>query len=585
MRVLKLYLMEITIAILFVTLIVCFFKKSEKELGITQSVLYNENWTCNVGEEIREYQVLPKRIELIGKKEVILRKKLDNFISYETTEWSSWDAPEGISYETTEWSSWDAPEGIISGKAIAFYSSHQMISASIDGKKIYEKQVPKGTNSKTPGNSWNFIPLRQEYTGKILEITIKNAYDYSNNIKIPEFIYGFPSSFVVQQLKTKALSFLISISMLLVGLTLVGSWISFGKRMHFHEEIQWLGVFSIYFAIWSILETQIPILIFGRELLCNYITFISLKLMILPIIYFIQAVYQMKESKFWNTFVYLSLLDFAVCFVLQFFGIFDYFETIWFTHLLGASVVISALIIGGKRLLEKENKTFHPKRKIYRNISAICIVSGCIMIDVLNYYYRVYEDVATFSRIGCLIFILILTVQFLKDSMDLIEVGKQVEIILEEAEMDGLTMLKNRKTFEVDLHQISPKQYKKYGIVIFDLNNLKYMNDKYGHGMGDYYIIISSEIIREVFGKFGEIYRIGGDEFCLISNTITQQIFEERERQMCDWLASLKGVQIKEMMQIASGFAKFHWGIDRNLQDTISRADKQMYQRKKKLKE
>ena len=54
---------------------------------------------------------------------------------------------------------------------------------------------------------------------------------------------------------------------------------------------------------------------------------------------------------------------------------------------------------------------------------------------------------------------------------------------------------------------------------------------------------------------------------------------------MCDWLASLKGVQIKEMMQIASGFAKFHWGIDRNLQDTISRADKQMYQRKKKLKE
>ena len=100
MRVLKLYLMEITIAILFVTLIVCFFKKSEKELGITQSVLYNENWTCNVGEEIREYQVLPKRIELIGKKEVILRKKLDNFISYETTEWSSWDAPEGIQSNT-----------------------------------------------------------------------------------------------------------------------------------------------------------------------------------------------------------------------------------------------------------------------------------------------------------------------------------------------------------------------------------------------------------------------------------------------------------------------------------------------------
>lgn len=40
-----------------------------------------------------------------------LKQKV-HVIPYETVEWKSWDAPEGIPYETAEWKSWDAPEGI-----------------------------------------------------------------------------------------------------------------------------------------------------------------------------------------------------------------------------------------------------------------------------------------------------------------------------------------------------------------------------------------------------------------------------------------------------------------------------------------
>ena len=119
---------------------------------------------------------------------------------------------------------------------------------------------------------------------------------------------------------------------------------------------------------------------------------------------------------------------------------------------------------------------------------------------------------------------------------------------------------------------------------MFDLNNLKLVNDRYGHGVGDCYIINGSEIIRDVFGDMGEIYRIGGDEFCLISDSITEEVYEKNRKMMSDWIGSLQGAYVKDAMQIASGFAKYNRSKDLNLQDTIRRADERMYRCKRKQK-
>lgn len=553
MKVLKIHLMEMIVAILFVVLVCCFVRSNRGESEIAGDIPYEDNWSWVTAEEVREYQELPKEIDIPeGEEEIILRKRLD--------------------------------EQLEVGSSIGFYSSHQIIYAFIDGKQIFAREVPETAKSRSPGNCWNFIKLQKEYAGKVLEIHIKNCYK-SGSVKIPEFVLGARSAIIMRQIRENAVSLLIGIIMLMIGLTLLISWFTIGKRMHFHEGIPWLGLFTIHFAIWSTMETQIPMLMFGREVLINQITFMSLKLMSLPIIYFVQVIYQMKDSRVLNLFAWLSLLDFAVSFLGQFMGWFDFRQTVWFTHLLGIFVAIAAVVLGCIMLVKKGNKLFRRKRKLWINIIGICIVGGCMIIDAMNYYYGFYKDVAAFSRIGCLIFILILALQFLEDSMKLIEAGKQVEAIREEAELDGLTMLKNRKTFELDLHEIHTTEYKKYGFVVFDLNNLKMMNDLYGHGMGDCYIIIGSEIIQDVFGGLGEIYRIGGDEFCLISDCITQQIYQEKEKQMCDWLGSLRGAQVKDFMQIASGFAMYSRGSDMNLHDTIGRADEQMYRRKREQKE
>ena len=64
-----------------------------------------------------------------------------------------------------------------------------------------------------------------------------------------------------------------------------------------------------------------------------------------------------------------------------------------------------------------------------------------------------------------------------------------------------------------------------YGVVIFDANFLKKVNDKYGHGAGNQLLRHASRVICKVFDH-SPVYRIGGDEFAAI---LERQDYENRK--------------------------------------------------------
>lgn len=553
MKILKIHLMEIAAALLFVILALALCSNCREAPNMAMNISYNDGWTIVTGEESKKYETLPEKLNVSGSgQEVILQKRL--------------------------------PEQINFVNSIGFYTSHQLVEVYVDGEKVYEKKVPERAKSRTPGNCWNFVQLWNGYSGKLLEVHIKNCYDW-DEVKVPQFVCGLQSNIVMDMIKDKFLSLTISYIVLAMGLMLVIGWFTLGKKMRLHKGVPWLGLFAIHFAVWSAFETQIPMIMFGRELLCSQITIISLKLMPLPIIYFMKVVYSRDDSPILGFLAAASELDAALGLLGQFFGWFDLRQSLMFTHIIGISVAAAAVVMGVQYVIRKGKLEARTRGELWKNAVCIGIVGICVILDAFNYYYRFYDDVAYFSRIGCLIYVLVLAGQFLSGSIKLIQVGKEAEAILEEAELDGLTLLKNRRSFEHELHQINKGEFRKYGVVMFDLNNLKMMNDLYGHGMGDCYLITGSEIIRDVFGDIGEIYRIGGDEFCLISDSITEEIYEKKRTQMCDWLANLQGTQVKDFMQIASGFAKYSRSTDMNLQDTVGRADERMYQCKRAQKE
>jgi diguanylate cyclase (GGDEF)-like protein len=117
---------------------------------------------------------------------------------------------------------------------------------------------------------------------------------------------------------------------------------------------------------------------------------------------------------------------------------------------------------------------------------------------------------------------------------------------------------------------------------MFDLNNLKQINDLHGHKAGDSAIKIAAGIICRVF-PYSSVFRIGGDEFVVVLQGIE---YENRSNLLVEFDKQVKenkdkAVEKYEAVSIARGMSVFDPQVDKNYQQVFERADAAMYQNKK----
>lgn len=85
-----------------------------------------------------------------------------------------------------------------------------------------------------------------------------------------------------------------------------------------------------------------------------------------------------------------------------------------------------------------------------------------------------------------------------------------------ELDHDSMTHLYNRKSFKREVHAIITQSPHKIGVMLFsDLDNLKYINDTFGHDTGDRLILRAGEMFQQFSLKGGIVSRISGDEFAI----------------------------------------------------------------------
>ncbi len=151
-----------------------------------------------------------------------------------------------------------------------------------------------------------------------------------------------------------------------------------------------------------------------------------------------------------------------------------------------------------------------------------------------------------------------------------------------EANMDALTGVKNRHAYlmaEERLNgQIAEDPDIKFAITVLDLNDLKKVNDLEGHNAGDQYIREACRMICNTF-KHSPVFRIGGDEFAVISQGSDYECIEELTGQMAE--NNRKALENGGIV-IACGMAK-RAGED-SVAPVFERADENMYENKTSLK-
>ena len=155
------------------------------------------------------------------------------------------------------------------------------------------------------------------------------------------------------------------------------------------------------------------------------------------------------------------------------------------------------------------------------------------------------------------------------------------------ANRDSLTGLRNTTSYKrwaIKHDEEIDNKTANFGVVVFDLNQLKKTNDTYGHDVGDKLIATAAKVISDVF-KRSPVFRIGGDEFLAV--------LQHRDLEDCEKLFAQLDLECSNAfvegnseipISIARGFARFDPDKDSHFNDVFKRADNAMYENKRKNK-
>lgn len=152
------------------------------------------------------------------------------------------------------------------------------------------------------------------------------------------------------------------------------------------------------------------------------------------------------------------------------------------------------------------------------------------------------------------------------------------------AYVDSLTGLANRAAFQKRCGEIEADLGRNRPVwcVSADLNNLKEVNDARGHEWGDRLLCETGELLTRLLGEAFEIFRMGGDEFMLLSCGTPP----ERVSALLENLYPAIGARNAERdlpVSLAAGWDSLREGED-ELAPLFARADREMYRRKREMK-
>ena len=151
--------------------------------------------------------------------------------------------------------------------------------------------------------------------------------------------------------------------------------------------------------------------------------------------------------------------------------------------------------------------------------------------------------------------------------------------------VDDLTGLYNRRGFfALSEQQLKMAERTKQEALIFfvDLDNMKQINDAWGHQAGDNALIEVASVLKETFRKSDIIGRLGGDEFAVLAIDATHETEHLLMARLQNALeAANQRTLEKYTLSLSTGVARYDPGNPSSLDKLIARADALMYDKKR----
>lgn len=212
------------------------------------------------------------------------------------------------------------------------------------------------------------------------------------------------------------------------------------------------------------------------------------------------------------------------------------------------SLISSAIMVGLILLVYFVNIP-NPNLVLFTGMIVVTVIFGLIPgiiatlgINVYSFYFfSTNHDFITFTDINsqkiivtiitsilCYTFVGLLNHLYRRDAQRIIETNQNLKKdnaeLTEISQIDVLTNTKNRFALRKDFNSYVGGEIQ---LMIFDIDDFKQINDKYGHSIGDRILSDVGKAAQQVFSN-GSVYRFGGDEFIIIKKDLSLNEFKEK---------------------------------------------------------
>jgi len=448
-------------------------------------------------------------------------------------------------------------------------ASMQDMVVYLEGQEIHRVEKPETRGIASPlASTWVMFKLPQDFQEKTLKIILKSDVTaFSGHVN--KVMLGDSSTLVNYVIEQGFSGFIVFLILFVMG-SLLMLFAIFAKSLP-DNRFLYLGLLVISTSIWILSEARLLQFFIGNRYIIGGISYLMVPLMggffslyVKETIFFEQwnkRLMQMMAG------LYLFLL--IATMILQVLGISEFIETMNITLMVifFNIVIFSALMF--EELVKKSNQD---AKQFFKYVS---VLSVSVIMEGIVFYTNQFNYTSFFIRIGSLIFFgLLLTDSYLYFKRSL-QSQKERDLYEALAYTDILTGGNNRAAFERDFEMLRNKEVQ-FRLVLLDLNELKYINDNYGHGSGDEAIRTLYVMMHDAFMPEGICYRIGGDEFAILMENTEETAIKLKILQMIKYLKCAEN-QVEYPLEVAIGTDVYDVKTWSNLTKFYHHVDQQMY--------
>jgi diguanylate cyclase (GGDEF)-like protein len=456
---------------------------------------------------------------------------------------------------------------------ILLRSSLSNISVTLDGILLYDMNFEA---LSTYASMWHVVRIPESSDGLILEISYQSPYSAMSGV-LNEVHVGTDSNLVKLIVSEFGFRLFTGIFTLVIGLLLMSSTLIIYRNQN--KGYSTIGLFSIFFGIWLISESRMLQFFTGNVFILGSISYFMVALFPIPINRFIMQhviKHYVLPYKILHGLFHINLI---VITLLYLFNILDFFQSAVITlTLLAIAIIVNIVFL----VLEKLN---HSSKNIDEAIKVFSLVSFFVVLELIVFAFGLFDLTSLFAVIGVIIIMSYIVYNYIRYIIERFKISYEKEFFENLAYYDPLTGAKNRLAFEQDFEALFANETLKNALRLTycDVDNLKAINDTFGHIEGDIAIKKAYALLTEIFGEVGECYRLGGDEFACLSTSMDDDLFNLKFNQFVAFTDAYDE-ETEFVFNLSIGTALYNDTTDLKPSDMLKRADDAMYINKQSKK-